>query len=255
MEVVRTTPVTDRLVSVILAGEELAGFTVDRPAASVRLLVAPPGSPELVLPTWDGNRFLLADGRRPTIRTLTPRRSEPSARELEVQVVVHGVGMASRWASSARPGTPAAISGPGRGYDPGPDGGARASAYLLAGDETALPAIGQLMEMLPAGPPVQALVEVADPGARFDQLLGGRPAAAVEWLVAEPGKAPGETLLDALRAAELGPDDARIWVAGEAAAVQRIRRHLFEERGMDRDRATVRGYWKHGRAGDDDAAV
>jgi len=40
-----------------------------------------------------------------------------------------------------------------------------------------------------------------------------------------------------------------VWVAGEAAAVQRIRRALFEERGVPRSRATVRGYWKHGRAG------
>jgi NADPH-dependent ferric siderophore reductase len=31
---------------------------------------------------------------------------------------------------------------------------------------------------------------------------------------------------------------------------QRIRRHLFEERGLPRPQATVRGYWKHGRAGD-----
>ena len=37
-----------------------------------------------------------------------------------------------------------------------------------------------------------------------------------------------------------------------AAAVHRIRRHLFEERGLSRRQAVVRGYWKAGRAGDDD---
>ena len=42
----------------------------------------------------------------------------------------------------------------------------------------------------------------------------------------------------------------RVWAAGEAAAVQRIRRHLFEQRGLTRTQAVVRGYWKHGRAGD-----
>ena len=48
---------------------------------------------------------------------------------------------------------------------------------------------------------------------------------------------------------------ARVWVAGEAATMQRIRRDLFEHRGLSRAQATVRGYWKHGRAGgaDDDA--
>ena len=43
-------------------------------------------------------------------------------------------------------------------------------------------------------------------------------------------------------------------MAGEAAAVQRIRRHLFEDRGLTRAQATVRGYWKRGRAATDDDA-
>jgi NADPH-dependent ferric siderophore reductase len=45
-----------------------------------------------------------------------------------------------------------------------------------------------------------------------------------------------------------------VWVAGEAAAMQRIRRHLFEDRGLSRAQASVRGYWKHGRGGDADDA-
>jgi NADPH-dependent ferric siderophore reductase len=45
-----------------------------------------------------------------------------------------------------------------------------------------------------------------------------------------------------------------VWVAGEAAAVQRIRRHLFEDRGLPRSQASVRGYWKHGRRGNGAAA-
>jgi NADPH-dependent ferric siderophore reductase len=34
--------------------------------------------------------------------------------------------------------------------------------------------------------------------------------------------------------------------------MQRIRRHLLEERGLPRSETWIRGYWKHGRAGDDD---
>jgi NADPH-dependent ferric siderophore reductase len=46
------------------------------------------------------------------------------------------------------------------------------------------------------------------------------------------------------------------WISrmGEAAAMQRIRRHLFEDRGLPRSQASVRGYWKHGRSGDADDA-
>jgi NADPH-dependent ferric siderophore reductase len=62
---------------------------------------------------------------------------------------------------------------------------------------------------------------------------------------------PGSALVAAVHAAEI-VDGARVWAAGEAAAMQRIRRYLFEERGIARPLTTVRGYWKHGRAGDND---
>ncbi len=63
------------------------------------------------------------------------------------------------------------------------------------------------------------------------------------------GGAPGAVLVPAVTALDLAPD-VRVWAAGEAAAMQRIRRHLFEDRGLTRRQAVVRGYWKHGRAGD-----
>ena len=64
-----------------------------------------------------------------------------------------------------------------------------------------------------------------------------------------PGAPPGDELVAAVRTVEIVAG-TRWWAAGEAAAMQRIRRHLFEERGVPRDQTTVRGYWKHGRAGD-----
>src|SRR5690606_21056502 len=78
--------------------------------------------------------------------------------------------------------------------------------------------------------------------------LGDRDGLEVVWLDLPPGAPPGWALVGAVAAAPIGPG-TRVWVAGEAAAVQRIRRALFEERGVPRRRATVRGDWKHGRAG------
>jgi NADPH-dependent ferric siderophore reductase len=43
-----------------------------------------------------------------------------------------------------------------------------------------------------------------------------------------------------------------VWVAGEASAVQRIRHHLFEDRGLPSAQASVRGYCQHVRRGDAD---
>ena len=254
VEVRRADGVSPRLLRVTLAGDELADLVVDQPAASVRLLLPSPGTSELVMPTWKGNEFLLPDGRRPILRTFTPRNVDAPARELDIDVVLHGGGVAATWAPAARPGDPAAISGPGRGYDI--DRGA--SGLLLAGDETALPAIGQLLEAAPADLPVQVIVEIATPEARLHDLVPvGRRAAAgddssevtVTWCDLPEGAQPGDALVDAVRRAEIG-DGVRVWAAGEAAAVQRIRKHLFTERGLPRPHANVRGYWKHGRAGD-----
>jgi NADPH-dependent ferric siderophore reductase len=233
------------MVRVTLGGPELDGFTVEQPAASVRLLLPSPGERALFIPTWNGNEFLLEGGRRPTIRTFTPRRVDHDGHTLDLEIVVHGDGAASAWAETAVPGAVAAISGPGRGYTV-PDG---APPFFLAGDETAIPAISELLERLPAPSAVQVCIEVADPSGRI--TLPERPHAAIEWCDLPPGAPPGDALVAAVRAAEL-TEATRVWAAGEAAGVQRIRRHLFEDRGMSRAHATVRGYWKHGRSGDAD---
>jgi NADPH-dependent ferric siderophore reductase len=239
--------VTPRLTRVTLAGPELDGLVVDELAASVRLLLPAAGQREPVVPTWTGNEFLLPDGTRPALRTFTPRRSDPDALELDVEIVLHGTGVASEWAEAAEPGAPAAVSGPGRGYtiDPG------APAFLLAGDETALPAIAQLLEALPVATPVDVHVEVAHADARLP--LPGHPRATVTWHDLAPGAPPGDALVAAVRGAEL-PPGVRVWAAGEAAGVQRIRRYLFDDAGLARPQTVVRGYWKHGRGGgaDDD---
>jgi NADPH-dependent ferric siderophore reductase len=243
----RVEHVTPRMIRVTLAGDELDGMAPYDPAASVRVLLPSSGERVLVMPAWNGNEFRLADGRRPTIRTFTPRRFDPEGHELDIDIVVHGAGVASGWAADADVGTPAAISGPGRGYTVDPD----APAYLLAGDETAIPAIRQVIEALPVHMPLQVHLEIAVPEAVT--ALGDHPNARVEWHRLSPGGAPGDALVAAVTAADMVPG-TRVWAAGEAAAVQRIRRNLFEDRGVARAQASVRGYWKHGRSGDAEEA-
>ena len=94
---------------------------------------------------------------------------------------------------------------------------------------------------------MQVRIEVAHADGQF--ALPEHPSATVEWCDLPPGAPPGDALGAAVRDVDL-PDGARVWAAGEAAAVQRIRRHLFDDRGLARSQTSVRGYWKHGRAGD-----
>jgi NADPH-dependent ferric siderophore reductase len=114
--------------------------------------------------------------------------------------------------------------------------------YVLAGDESALPAISMLLDAIPHPVPVQVLVELAAPDGHV--TLPGDAATA--WLDQADWR-PGGALVEALTEVDV-PEGHHVWVAGEAASMHRIRQHLFDERGLARSRATVRGYWKHGRA-------
>jgi NADPH-dependent ferric siderophore reductase len=225
---------------IVLAGTELTGFELDAPGASVRLLVPSNRADPVAIPVWTGNQYELEPGRRAAIRTFTPRRFDAAQLELTIDVVLHGAGVASDWAAVAEPGDEAAMSGPGRGYEI--DAGAR--SFLLAGDESAIPAISQLLEAIPAHVAVTVDVEIADEEARL--ALPDHPGASVTWHVTPLGEPPGGAFASAVESLAELPE--LIWVAGEAAAVQRVRRHLFEARGLPRERVTARGYWKHGRA-------
>lgn len=233
-------PVSAHLVSVVLGGGELDGFAIDSPASSVRLLLPPPGSNELIMVTWTGNQFELHDGSRPPIRTFTPRLFDPARNELTLHIVLHDHGVATDWARRARPGDEAAVSGPGRSEHVDPD----ARSHLLVGDESAMPAIAQLLEWIPDDHSIEAHIEVRGPEARIP--LPAHPGAAVSWHDAEDGADPGAQMIDAVRGIGELPD--AVWVAGEAAAVQRLRKHLFDDRGRDRSSVTARGYWKKGRS-------
>lgn len=238
--VVNATCESAYLVRMILDGPDLDGLIVDEPAASVRLLLpSTPGS-DLVIPTWNGNEFLLENGSRPIIRTFTPIRKAGERSALTLDVVTHEGGAASDWAVNATIGDQAAISGPGRGYTPDPE----ASAFLLTGDESAVPAIAQLAETLATRWPVNVGIEVRSPGAIRD--LGVDRAATIEWRVLPEGDLPGSAQMAFVQAADL-ERGTRIWAAGEAAAMQRIRQYLFKDRGIERSDTMIRGYWKRPR--------
>lgn len=246
--VARVADRTPRLRRVTLTGPALDGFDIGLPGSSLRLLPPLPGRSEPEIPSWTGNEFLAADRSRPPIRTLTPLRFDPETNELDVDVVLHGEGPLSTWAGQATPGAEVAVAGTGRGYAIDP----KASAYLLAGDESALPAISLLLPALPATAEITVVVEIADPAG---ELALGAPEGSAEdptihWVVNRSDD-PGSALVAAVTT-WLSPErvgaDTRVWVAGEAASVQRIRRFAFEDRAMSRSKATIRGYWKRGRA-------
>src|SRR6202167_6445423 len=102
----------------------------------------------------------LPAAKQPVVRTMTVRRADPAAREIAIDVAVHGEhGAAGPWAAKATPGQPIYLMGPSGAYAPDP----AADWHLLVGDETALPAISVALEALPADAIGQVFIEVAEP--------------------------------------------------------------------------------------------
>ena len=223
------------MIRVTLTGAELAGFELEQPAASVRLLVPSAGSAELVIPRWNGNEFLFEDGSRPIIRTFTPRNLTPQG--LDLDIVVHTGGAVAGWVETAKLGAGVAVSGPGRGYEVG----GSVAGYLLIGDETAIPAISQLLEHIPDAVPVAVYLVVLDDFGRVE--LPRHPHSEVTWYELSDVDEIGGAMVTALSQVEL-IETTPIWCAGEARAMHAVRTYLFEDLGLARSQATVRGYWK-----------
>ncbi len=230
-----------RMLRLTFQGDGLEELVVDEPAASVRLLVPSPDADELVMPEWNGNEFLLPDGDRPTLRTFTPLRVDNDAGRLDIEVVRHPGGAVSDWAESVEPGAPAAISGPGSGFSFPAD----IDRLIVLADETAIPAVTQLIEVANDAVILDIHVEVVTDAAVIDVAVRG--GDSVTWHVTEPGEVPGRRIVAVARSLDEVPEATSIWAAGEASAMYSIRSHLFDTLGLTRSRATVRGYWKPAR--------
>ncbi|MFP5370136.1 MAG: siderophore-interacting protein, partial [Actinomycetes bacterium] len=96
---------------------------------------------------WYAEWRALPEARRNPMRTYTVRAARPDLREIDVDFVLHGAtGPASAWAERTTAGDEVVLVGPNARF-PGPTGGFEwrpppaATRLLLAGDETAVPAI------------------------------------------------------------------------------------------------------------------
>ncbi|MGH9016151.1 MAG: siderophore-interacting protein [Acidimicrobiales bacterium] len=239
VEVVAVEPATARLVRVSLAGESLEGFEIEAPTQHVKLLFPAPGRSAPVLPEFGPEGITFPDGAaRPVMRTFTPRRFHPETRTLDVEFVLHDEGPASTWARQAAPGQHLAVAGPGgrMPLDLGP------GHWVVAGDESAIPAVGTLLGALPAQATAQVLLEVESPAD--EMAIDSAATVTTTWLSRRSGVF-GEELLAALAAADVAAATG-VWVAGEATAVRRIRRLLLTDRGLEPTAIVTRGYWRLG---------
>ncbi|MFI6874924.1 SIP domain-containing protein [Streptomyces sp. NPDC050400] len=251
VEVVRIVDITTGMRRVTLSGEQLRAFTAAagfaRPAFEsqgfdddLALYFPYPGQSEPVLPVQGEAKLTVPKDPRPLSRAYTVRRWDPEAGELDVDFVKHGVGVGTTWAYRTRPGDLIHLSGPrtSKAFPAGADW------WLVAGDDTALPAIGRLLDELPYDARAQVFIEIVEEAHR--QELRELPGVEVTWLVRPGTTAAGTTspLTEAVRGTQWWSGQAFVWLAGEHKAVRDIRRHLVEDRGVPKEDIDFAGYWR-----------
>lgn len=244
---------------------------------------------------WYGDWRALPEHERCAMRTYTVRAHRRDLGELDIDFVVHGdTGPATRWVNRAVIGDELVVVGPdARSLVAGdtPVGGVEfhpgeARRILLAGDETAAPAICSIVESLPRDAMGQVFIEVATADDILPLVSPGR--VTVSWLArdARPGLAHGDVVSRAVRcwigemiapqrsAPGAEPDDRHwppevdvdsemlwdvpalsavehdvyAWIAGEAGFITELRRFLVRDAGMHRHDVAFMGYWRRGRS-------
>lgn len=305
-EVARVRRLSPSFLRVTYTGDDLDAFADPGYDQRIKLVFPIPVHGFRHLPDgtdWYPRWRALPTGLRNPFRTYTVRAVRRDAREVDVDIVLHAeggaygeYGPAARWAAAVRPGDQVILLGPDHGYR-GDHGGREfqpalaTRTLLIAGDETAVPAIAAIMERLPARSRGEVLLEVPYPGDVLN--LPAPPRLTVTWLP-RSGAAHGSLLIPAVRAAagRLLPTDRQIhsgtaargagvdgetavvdstdsdeglwdvpvglsrgghyaWLAGEAGVIRTLRRHLVGERGLDRESVAFMGYWRLGRMDDD----
>jgi NADPH-dependent ferric siderophore reductase len=236
LEVVSITDITPRMRRVRFEGD-MEGFASPGHADHIKIFLHPEGVEPKIVPVGpDGARY--QPGERPEMRDYTPRYWNVAEGWIELDFVLHGDGPASTWATNAAIGSKLVIGGP-RGSLVVP---AAFDWYLLAGDETALPALGRRIEELPAGAKVFAFIEVADAGE--EQSFETVADVNLVYLHRNGAEAGTTTLLlDAIKAADFPQGVAYAYLAGESTTSKAIRAHLVESRGFADEYIKAAGYW------------
>jgi len=253
-EVLRTEHLTSHMIRVVLGGQGFDTFTPSEFTDSyVKLIFVDEDVDVSGLPqplTLDSFADLPA-AKKPVVRTITVRSADTAARELTLDIAVHGDhGAAGPWAANATPGQSICLMGPSGAYSPDP----AADWHLMVGDETALPAISVALEALPASAIGQVFIEVADPadeiplvapdGVQINWILRGGRAD----LVGEERAGDHSPLVEAVKTAHWLPGQVHAFVHGEAQAVMHnLRPYIRKEHGVDAKWASISGYWRRGR--------
>jgi NADPH-dependent ferric siderophore reductase len=169
------------------------------------------------------------DSQSARSRTYTVRHDDRGNARIVVDVLMHGNGVGTAWASQVADGDTVVLAHANSWYRMP----TKADWQLLAADMAGLPALARILDR---PPPISTtvVVEVLDeddlaylpdqPGVRMIHTVGSL-AASVAAHTATDGR-------------------GYCWFAGEASEARTIRKHLRRELRWEPDQLDVMGYWR-----------
>lgn len=248
LQVMKRVQIAPHLVRLTLGGPGFDAF-VDKPVTDryIKIMFA---KPELgLVPPYDMEqlREQLPMEDLPVRRTYTVRSSDPVARTIDVDFVVHGdQGLAGPWARNAQVGENVCFAGPGGLYFPNPE----FDFHFLVGDETAIPAISAALESMDSSMRGVAVIEVADEADRME--ISAPDGVEIQWVYRGAAFEPGNTVLEsAVRQIPWPEGRVQVFAHGEREVMKRLRGYFYNEREISRKDMSLSGYWAFGRAEDE----
>ncbi|GAA3398322.1 siderophore-interacting protein [Cryptosporangium minutisporangium] len=244
LELRKRTPITPRMLRLTLGGPGMAGFESHLADEHVKLVFPDRDTGVTRPPTQDGDHLDWPDPM-PPVRDCSVRRYDRAAGEIDLDVVLHDVGLAATWARTAPLGSSIWVAGPRPGRVVPPAFG----FHVLLGDETALPAIARWLSELAPSTRAVAAIEVAD--ADEEQPIECHDGAQLTWLHRNGAPAGSTDLLGRYVESVTLPSDTHtyLWAAGEAGCLKPVRRWA-RAHGLGKDQSDISGYWRRGAAQD-----
>lgn len=239
-EVVAVEQLTTHMVRVTFGGEDVAAYrTIGAPDECVGVYfpregeVKPPPMTEV-----DGQWWFHGLDEAPEGRNYTVRRLDEAKGELIIDFVAHEGGVAATWALKATPGQTVLLTRPRSWYSVPED----VQWQLLVADMTGLPALGRIIEELPAGATAHAIVEVLERGDI--QTFETAAEVTYDWRIGSGNGDSASVLDDAALAYPLPEGRGYFWFAAEAASSRRVRKYFRKEKEFEIAYFDIIGYWR-----------
>lgn len=241
-EMIRKEYITDHYIRVYLYSPEAHLFKNTTVGDNNKIAIPLTGLDEVHFPTLDENRQWVYPPKEiaPSVRTYTHRGIDPEKNILIIDFVDHeDGGPASKWARTSEAGAKLGIMMRTEPKELYPE----AEWYLFAGDATAIPVLGAMLETLPETAKGVCIIEVH--GKEDEQILKTKADIEFIWLHNATPHISSE-MADTVKNIAIPETTKFGYIAAEFSSVKEIRAYLRKEKNWPAKELNAYSYWKAG---------